>query len=129
MKSPLAVNSHILQVTTNLDSALRHLHEDKGEQIYWVDAVCMNQMDVEERSDQVQLIKRIYERAHAVVAYLSPEANDSSVALDKMMGISHRTGKRRAVLGLLDFVWSGMSKGGYFWAFGWTITFGSGRWR
>ncbi|KAH9213125.1 hypothetical protein DL95DRAFT_302949, partial [Leptodontidium sp. 2 PMI_412] len=34
----------------------------------WVDAICINQQDLEERSAQVQLMKKIYQQAEGVIA-------------------------------------------------------------
>jgi hypothetical protein len=51
-----------VQVTLNLESALRHL-QAKGYSRLWVDAVCIKQQDPVERSQQLLWMGSIYRRA------------------------------------------------------------------
>jgi hypothetical protein len=44
---------HMHEITKNLESALRHLRFEDKERIIWVDSVCINQSDIEERNHQV----------------------------------------------------------------------------
>ncbi|RWA09469.1 hypothetical protein EKO27_g5648 [Xylaria grammica] len=57
-------------VTRSLGSALHHLRNDEKGRILWVDAVCINQGDLDERSSQVQLMQRTYSGASQVVVWL-----------------------------------------------------------
>ncbi|KAJ4985742.1 heterokaryon incompatibility protein [Stagonosporopsis vannaccii] len=58
----------------NLDYALRHIRCAIVEPILmWVDALCINQQDLDERSSQVLLMKDIYSSADRVLVYLGPE--------------------------------------------------------
>lgn len=43
----------------------------------WIDSICINQDDVNERSQQVRHMKRIYSGAEQVYVYLGKEADDS----------------------------------------------------
>ncbi|RYP51918.1 hypothetical protein DL768_002886 [Monosporascus sp. mg162] len=76
----ILVNSIPLPVTTNLASALRHLRERyKEEQIaFWIDAICINQQDEDERGSQVKMMGDIYSRAERVIAWLGKADADSS---------------------------------------------------
>ena len=69
-----------LSVTINLASALRHLRERyKEEQItFWIDAICINQQDLDERGSQVKMMGDIYSRAQRVIAWLGEADADSS---------------------------------------------------
>jgi hypothetical protein len=58
------------QVTTNLESALRHLRERASERIFWVDAICINQSDGEERMSQVEWMASVYKNAMEVRIWL-----------------------------------------------------------
>lgn len=50
----VVLNCRLRSVTTNLESALRRLRRQDGEQrILWVDALCINQDDIAERNQQV----------------------------------------------------------------------------
>ncbi|KAL7623190.1 hypothetical protein AAE478_006871 [Parahypoxylon ruwenzoriense] len=74
------VNDIPLSVTTNLASALRNLRERyKEEQIsFWIDAICINQKDLDERGGQVKMMGDIYSRAERVIAWLGKADADSS---------------------------------------------------
>ncbi|TVY84439.1 Heterokaryon incompatibility protein 6 OR allele [Lachnellula suecica] len=53
----------------------------------WADAVCINQKDVDERSQQVQLMRKIYENATRVVAWLGPSTDDTPRAWALMVKV------------------------------------------
>ena len=67
------------QVTTNLESALRHLRDHASERILWVDAICINQSDWDERLSQVELMGSVYEKAVEVRIWLG-SINDVSLS-------------------------------------------------
>lgn len=72
-----------MTIGENLESGLRHLRYSHAEpKSQWADAVCINQMDVEERCSQVSMIKDIYSLARHVVVWLGPERFDDKEALD-----------------------------------------------
>ncbi|KAH8174995.1 heterokaryon incompatibility protein (HET) domain-containing protein [Sarocladium implicatum] len=59
-----------LYIGRNLDSALRHLRRRDQPTFIWVDAVCINQTDLQERNHQVQQMRDIFEHAEETIAYL-----------------------------------------------------------
>lgn len=59
-----------LQITTNLETALRHLRSRSSERILWVDAICINQSDREECFSQVKHMGRVYKKAKEVRIWL-----------------------------------------------------------
>jgi hypothetical protein len=69
-------------VTVNLESALRHLRElyKEGEDslVLWVDALCINQEDVGERTSQVQFMGAIYTQCQQVIVYLGDNIEGTS---------------------------------------------------
>jgi hypothetical protein len=73
MTRPIFLNGTTFLVGQNLWSALWHLRDETEERIFWIDAICINQKDGNERNHQVQQMGRIYERAHCVVAWLGDE--------------------------------------------------------
>lgn len=58
------------QVGGNLHAALRHLRLQDQSRRLWVDAVCINQVDVQERQAQVSIMGGIYRSASSVVAWI-----------------------------------------------------------
>ncbi|OTA98431.1 hypothetical protein M426DRAFT_28445 [Hypoxylon sp. CI-4A] len=66
----------------NLEAALKHLRYADSPRTVWADALCINQRDFEERSQQVLMMGDIYRLAQRVVAFLGPEGNDTSCAID-----------------------------------------------
>ncbi|KAH8683228.1 heterokaryon incompatibility protein-domain-containing protein [Tricladium varicosporioides] len=64
-------------VTMNLESALKRIRETDRVVTYWIDALCINQDDNDERSNQVSLMRDIYARAEVVVIYLGEVPNHS----------------------------------------------------
>ncbi|KAM5354744.1 hypothetical protein ACJ41O_001391 [Fusarium nematophilum] len=69
-----------LPISRNLAIALRHLRSENAARTLWVDAVCINQSDLAEREAQVLRMADIYSQASRVVAWLGPEADNSSEA-------------------------------------------------
>jgi hypothetical protein len=67
--TPILCNGHRLEVTKNLHEVLLYLRH-RGVQHLWIDAICIDQSDDEEKSEQIQLIKQIYDRAASLVIWL-----------------------------------------------------------
>jgi hypothetical protein len=66
----IVIDKMLFPVTANLEAALRRLRRPDEPRILWVDAICINQQDSAERSQQVGLMKRIYSQASNVVIWL-----------------------------------------------------------
>lgn len=65
-------NGSSLRLTQSLYDALQAFrHLDRPRHL-WVDAVCINQDDIHERSSQVQMMGSIYARARRVLVWLGP---------------------------------------------------------
>ncbi|KAH8754956.1 heterokaryon incompatibility protein-domain-containing protein, partial [Hyaloscypha finlandica] len=74
-KVPIIIDGEEFLVTPNLEDALRHLRrstllEAVKQLPVWIDAICINQEDSEERDAQVRRMKSIYEQAEQVVIWL-----------------------------------------------------------
>jgi hypothetical protein len=67
---PIRLNGHKFQVTTNLESSLRALRYLEHERHIWIDAICINQSNVEERNQEVRRMGQIYRNALRVVIWL-----------------------------------------------------------
>ncbi len=78
----IEINGCVFPVTRNLDSGLRALRQAQETRVLWVDAVCINQADLQECERQVQMMWDIYSKASCVVVWLGPEEGDSAVAME-----------------------------------------------
>lgn len=67
-----------IALQTNCAKALYRIRHDEDQharvenlRTIWVDAICINQDDMEEKKQQVAMMHRIYARRHTVIAYIS----------------------------------------------------------
>jgi hypothetical protein len=68
-------------ILSSLGGALRRLRLPNKARIIWVDALCINQSNSAEKSQQVPMMGNIYQSARSVFVWLGEEADDSDVAL------------------------------------------------
>ncbi|KAI0131953.1 heterokaryon incompatibility protein-domain-containing protein [Xylariales sp. AK1849] len=74
----IILDGHHCKITANLFDLLEELFcQSSIEGYFWVDAVCINQEDDDEKSAQVNMMDRIYELAFNVIAWLG-KANDNT---------------------------------------------------
>jgi Heterokaryon incompatibility protein (HET) len=75
------VNNHEFHVRLNLEAAVRHLCEQcDAPSLIWIDQICINQLDLEERENQIKLMKHIYQCSCATMVWLGPSSEDSDLA-------------------------------------------------
>ena len=79
----IIVNDHLVAVTQNLADALSQLRED-GVQRVWVDAICIDQNNQEEKGHQVQKMRTIYQMASTVLAWIGQEDEKSDRGIQVM---------------------------------------------
>jgi hypothetical protein len=72
-RAVLFIGDAQLQVTRNCLDALLHLRREDTVRVVWIGAICINQEDEGERSEQVKIMDRIYREADQVIAYLGDE--------------------------------------------------------
>ena len=82
----ISVNGKMFGVTANLFYALRDLRDEYRVSRLWLDTICINQQDVEERNKQVVLMGSIYTLAHHTVIYLGEGTVGSNAALEALAG-------------------------------------------
>jgi len=70
---PIIVNGSVVSVTVNLEAAMRRLRQEDNPQVLWVDAICINQSDLDEKAAQIPFMSRIYSTAGRVVAWLGED--------------------------------------------------------
>lgn len=80
----ISIGDCYLPITTNLHAALLRLRDRFLERIIWVDAICINQQDTNERSSQVQRMAMIYALANRVIVWLGEAEDNSDQALEEI---------------------------------------------
>nr|UMZ45313.1 hypothetical protein [Paramyrothecium sp.] len=80
-----------LSLTPNLANALRVIRQEDVYMTMWVDQICVNQADTDERSTQVALMNRIYTNANFVQIWLGDDTPDGNVA--KAFDLARQLGK------------------------------------
>ena len=83
----ITLNDLPFEVGRNLLDALLFLRSqvvsEKACQLFWIDAICINQSDVKERNRQLRVMDQIYFRASTVVVWLGSKSAEFQI---EMMG-------------------------------------------
>ncbi|KPM35050.1 hypothetical protein AK830_g11525 [Neonectria ditissima] len=90
--STIYVDRHKFEATKNLVSGLRHIRQLlRGEETLplWIDAICINQGDVEERNVQVSMMKEIYEKSSMVITWLGEAGAEGLHYLNELVDWTH----------------------------------------
>lgn len=74
---PINIDGHTFFVRRNLERALRSFRDQEEETWIWIDAICINQADIEERNKHILYIHMVYQRAAEVVVWLGDASGDS----------------------------------------------------
>jgi hypothetical protein len=77
IRHPIWCGDQRLLISTNLRDALRRMRHATQRQTFWIDALCINQDDLDERASQVLIMQRIYHTATMVKMWLGETGNDS----------------------------------------------------
>lgn len=110
----IAIDGKMVTIRKNLHSALTTILNSRNAgttgRVFWIDALCINQRDFDERSRQVRLMPFIYTRAQKVLLWLGNlAALDGDPALTGMRSENFKRGLASAVLPLcLDSYWKRM---------------------
>ena len=76
-------------ITVNLEEALRHLRKVNSVRTVWIDAVCIDQHDLAERSSQVQEMGNIYNFAERVLIWLGLPNREHGLAADEIQRLAN----------------------------------------
>jgi hypothetical protein len=99
----ILVNRKRFSVKTNLFQALKALQKPREARILWVDAICIDQANLSERSSQVAIMGKLYRQASKVIAWLGPEPKDGKMLFETLNGDMTVSEKcRPALQGLMD---------------------------
>lgn len=70
----ISIDGDHLSIGSNLFTALQHFRSSDAVRRLWVDAVCINQADNSERTDQVVIMPYIYARARRTLSWLGEDS-------------------------------------------------------
>lgn len=73
--------THCVKVTPNLKEALLQLRVVDDYRTLWIDSICINQEDSQEKSEQVCLMAKIYAGAENVLVWLGHEDDSTTSAI------------------------------------------------
>lgn len=84
----IKVGRRVVPVTPNLRHALHRLRPSTGpgERIMWIDALCIDQQNVEEKGFQVALMSDIYSGSAHTVAWLGEEVEEEDAKMAGRVG-------------------------------------------
>jgi hypothetical protein len=86
----IIVHGHSFNVTQNLHAALRHLRNRSFQRILWIDAICINQKDDNEKEIQIRFMAEIYGQADRVIIWLGVCKDNSDKALEDICEAAER---------------------------------------
>ncbi|KAJ4388133.1 hypothetical protein N0V93_008738 [Gnomoniopsis smithogilvyi] len=82
VQEPIVLDKKEALVTRNLDEALRCIRLDDKDKYLWVDALCINQTNDEEKSHQVARMRFIYQSAEETIIWLGPSNPDTVLLME-----------------------------------------------
>ena len=75
-------NGEAFPATRNLHQSLQYLRYGDRARYVWIDAICINQLDLDEKSAQTRNMFTIFKKATQVIAWLGEKEECGEVAID-----------------------------------------------
>ncbi|KAK0668933.1 heterokaryon incompatibility protein-domain-containing protein [Cercophora samala] len=91
---PITLDGQPFQVTENLFTALDRLLAMGYSDCIWIDAICINQSDSDEKAVQVQLMSSVYSLATMVFVWLGPEPDEGAFRTIRTVARMYRKATR-----------------------------------
>jgi hypothetical protein len=91
----ISIDDKRFDITATLESALRHIRDPKSQLIIWADGICINQVDIEEKTAQVRHMGSIYELATHAIIFLGEATEDSAAVMDALLPTKSSFNTRR----------------------------------
>jgi hypothetical protein len=84
-------NKSDFPITISLEKALRYMRLEHETRLLWVDAICINQRNIHERTTQVNMMKDIYSRASTVRVWIDCHIPPHDKALQNLQNLSEHS--------------------------------------
>ncbi|KAI3543786.1 hypothetical protein CSPX01_06109 [Colletotrichum filicis] len=97
--TPIEIEGASFSVTLNLHAALQQLQMNSVDSWLWIDALCIEQANLEEKSWQIGTMRDIFSGADIVYVWLGPGNEKSDLAMDFIS----RTGNTLHKYGVVDW--------------------------
>lgn len=98
----IELGGSLIPISISLYGALEALRLKNESVMVWADALCIDQQNSVERSQQVQLMTNIYATAESVAIWLGPEEDDSHLATDLLKVVADEADNPRKVSQMLS---------------------------
>ncbi|KAL4892128.1 heterokaryon incompatibility protein-domain-containing protein [Aspergillus ambiguus] len=89
-KEECLCNGAPFHISRALGQALRGIHRQSASEWIWVDAICINQTDAEEKAHQVAGMGELYSCADQVLIWLGEESDQSGLACSLLPELTER---------------------------------------
>jgi hypothetical protein len=103
IQATLQIEGASLKVTTNLELALRYLRLPDKPRTIWIDAICIDQSNIEERNQQVGLMKGIYSSCAVDLVWIGESDENTQGAIDTIKRMKSLNIQRFTDRGANDF--------------------------
>jgi len=87
IQHPIRLNGYEFNVTENLWLALRRLRRPSEPRVMWIDAICINQEDDNEKSDQVGMMGDIYRGCQKCTIWLGEDTMGTGKLASELFGM------------------------------------------
>ncbi len=81
----ITIDGQAFRVRENCAAALKRLRLPSGRRTLWIDAICINQKDEDEKSGQVNMMREIYEKAKQVCVWLGEMRDADHTVLSNVL--------------------------------------------
>lgn len=88
----ILVDNKAFSTTLNASSALKALRYGDRARVLWIDAICIDQSNLEERAAQVKMMGTIYRMASSVRVWLGPNDNEDVDAIPILKSMTSARG-------------------------------------
>ncbi|KAH8664383.1 heterokaryon incompatibility protein-domain-containing protein [Xylariales sp. PMI_506] len=96
----IQVDGFPFYITPSLHGALKTLRQQDKSVMLWADAICIDQRNKTEQSEQVAMMTQIYTRAESVAVWLGPEADNSDMAATLLETVARLSSSPDAIVEL-----------------------------